>query len=472
MEHYLITLLMKVDKVIRLKTDGKHIATKVIRLKIAALTAMKDIENIELRSEEVQEVLGRPPRWILRWGITVIFVVVVVLLVGSYFFKYPEIITAQVVVTTENLPVSIMARTSGRIDTLLVGEKQEVLREQLLAVVENPASFADIVLLTETLKQLPMSLADSALLAADFPSQLRLGEVQNAYSSFLKTVEDHRYFLQTDYHRKKITVIRKQIAGQQTIVGQGAKQLMLYHEQLVIAEKLFRTDSLLFAQGVIAASDYEHARSTLLQGIQNSESAKTGLENQKIGILQLEQSVFDLEQQRAEQAAQLRVQLMSAANLLQAQLSAWEQTYLFRSPVSGIATFTKYWQRNQNITAGEVILTVVPADSAHIVGKIYFSPQGAGKVAVGQTVNIKFDNFPHMEYGMVKVVVRSIALVPIVQNGERLYVLEVDFPQRLTTTYGKTLDFSQEMQGTAEIITEDLRLIERFLNPIRALVRK
>ena len=30
----------------------------------------------ELRSEEVQEILGRPPRWILRWGITLLFSVI------------------------------------------------------------------------------------------------------------------------------------------------------------------------------------------------------------------------------------------------------------------------------------------------------------------------------------------------------------------------------------------------------------
>ena len=50
--------------------------------------------NIELRSEEVQEVMGQIPAWIVRWGITLLFLVVVALLVGSCFFKYPDVITA------------------------------------------------------------------------------------------------------------------------------------------------------------------------------------------------------------------------------------------------------------------------------------------------------------------------------------------------------------------------------------------
>ena len=43
------------------------------------------IEDLHLRSEEVQEMLGRPPRWIVRVGISIIFVVVTGLFVGSYF---------------------------------------------------------------------------------------------------------------------------------------------------------------------------------------------------------------------------------------------------------------------------------------------------------------------------------------------------------------------------------------------------
>jgi HlyD family secretion protein len=431
---------------------------------------MPSESNIELRSEEVQEILGRPPRWIIRWGVTVIFMVIAGLFAGSYFFKYPEVITAPIVVTTENLPVGVIAKTTGRIDVLLVKEKQAVQKDQLLAVVENPASTTDVLAL--------MKLLDSFQPANDSPQEnnwlanLQLGTVQSNYSSFLKAGEDYRYFLQTDYHRKKIEVIEKQIAVQKNMLAQSQKQLSIMREQLNIANKLFSIDSTLSAQHLIAPIEYEKARSTQLQSRRDYENVKTNLEAQKMSILQLEQAIFDLEQQRTEQLAQLKVALINAYDQLQAQLKTWEQAYLFRSPVDGTVTFTKYWQPNQNVMLGEALLTIVPGDATHITGKIYLPPQGAGKVKVGQTVNVKFDNFPYMEYGMMKVLVKNIALVPILQNEVRNYVLEVDFPEQLTTNYGKTLAFSQEMQGVAEIITDDLRLLDRFLNPIRALIEK
>lgn len=39
--------------------------------------------------------------------------------------------------------------------------------------------------------------------------------------------------------------------------------------------------------------------------------------------------------------------------------------------------------------------------------------------------------------------------------------------KKLTTTYNKEIDFRQEMKGTANIITEDLRLIERFFYKLK-----
>jgi HlyD family secretion protein len=360
------------------------------------------------------------------------------------------------------------ADNNRRFGTLLVKEKQWVQKDQLLAVVENPASTADVLALMKLLDNFRPDEIDSFILS----SSLQLGAVQNNYSSFLKAGEDYRYFLQTDYHRRKIKVIEKQIAVQKNMLAQSRKQLSIMREQLIIADKLFGIDSTLSSQRLIAPIEYEKAKSAQLQSRRDYENVKTNLETQKMSILQLEQTVFDLEQQRTEQLTQLKVALINAYDQLQAQLKTWEQTYLFRSPVAGMVTFTKYWQPNQTVTSSESLLTIVPGDATHITDKIYLPPQGAGKVKVGQTVNIKFDNFPYMEYSMVKVSVKNIALVPIMQNEVRHYVLEVDFPEQLTTTYGKTLTFSQEMQGTAEIVTDDLRLLDRFLNPIRALIKK
>ncbi|MDR2692300.1 MAG: HlyD family secretion protein, partial [Dysgonamonadaceae bacterium] len=418
-------------------------------------------------------VLQKIPSWILRWGITLIFCILAILLVGSYFFRYPEIVTAPIVVTTENLPVNIVAKSSGRIDTLYVTEKQQVSKNQILGVMENSAStmaMLDLIAFTDTfnINTNPYPLGEEAGVEVS----KNFGDVQPAFSAFKKSSEDLRFFLETNYHNNKIKVLEKQIAVQETLLSQSYRQLKLIEEQSDAANKVFAADSVLFSKNVLSSIDFENAKAARLQARQSIETAKSDIENRKIGILQSEQAIFDLRQQQSEQFSQLTLQYVNAFDQLKAQLKSWEQLYLLRSQIDGTATYTKYWQKNQHVTAGETVLSIVPDGNRRIIGKIYLPPQGAGKVKEGRTVNVKFDNFPYMEYGMVKVKINKIALVPITENSQRTYVLEVDFHDELTTTYNKTLTFSQEMSGTAEIITEDLSLLERLLNPVRLLAKR
>ena len=52
--------------------------------------------KIELRSEKVRHIIGEIPSGIVRYGITIITIVLLVLLVGAYFIPYPETISARI----------------------------------------------------------------------------------------------------------------------------------------------------------------------------------------------------------------------------------------------------------------------------------------------------------------------------------------------------------------------------------------
>ena len=425
-------------------------------------------DNLNLRSEEVQEILGRPPRWIVRVGISIIFVVVAGLFTGSYFLKYPDILPATITVTTENLPAGVMAMTTGKIDTIAVTEKQLVREGDLLAIVRNPARYEDIMLVKRMLDE-----SDTCAVETHGRASLQLGEIQSAYTAFDNALTDYRHFVEMDYHNRKIKVIQKQISAQRSLLQKTINQQQISGKQLVAAQKLFEIDSALFSKGAISVVDYQSARNSFLQQQSSFESSKMSVDNQQMSILQSEQSIFDLEQQRIDEEQRLTSALTTAKEQLSAQIRQWEQTYLLVAPCDGKVTFTKYWQKNQNVGAGEVLVTVVPDGDTQVIGKILLPQQGAGKVKVGQTVNVKLDNFPYLEYGMVKVCIRNISMVPVqVDENTKAYMLEVEFPENLVTTYGKELTFSQEMTGTAEIITEDLRLLDKFINPSRAVIKK
>ena len=91
----------------------------------------------------------------------------------------------------------------------------------------------------------------------------------------------------------------------------------------------------------------------------------------------------------------------------------------------------------------------------------------SGKVAKGEKVLIKLDNYRFQEYGIVEGRVQNISLTP---DDKGNYYVDVILSKGLKTSYNKTLPFDKELSGNAEIVTKDLRLIERFFYQIRQLL--
>ncbi|MBI5218229.1 MAG: HlyD family efflux transporter periplasmic adaptor subunit [Bacteroidia bacterium] len=444
------------------------------------MTEEKD--DIEIRSEEVQEILGHIPLWIIRWGITLIFSVIAVLLAGSWFFKYPEIINSPIVITTENPPVTLVAKVNGKLQELFVTDRQVVKNGECIAILENTSNYKDVFdlknkldLFRAVITKIQRTLTQTEALkyidstaGTKFPENYNLGELQPLYGSFIKSYTDYTQFLRADYHHKKIRSINDQVNKYNALCDRLIKQESLLTEELGIEKQQFFRDSGLYAKGVSAKADFDRSKSALLQKKFSYEGAKTTLSNTQIQITQLQQSVIDMEQQCEEQNKQLKTALNQSYDNLVSQINTWEQKYVLRSPIEGKVTFTKYWVINQNIQAGDKAVTIIPDKPSRTLGKLELPIRGSGKVKAGQLVNIKLDNYPYMEYGMLYGKIESISLVATDNN----YSVEVSLPNGLIGNYGKKLEYSREMKGTAEIITEDIRLIERFINPLRALLTK
>ena len=235
-----------------------------------------------------------------------------------------------------------------------------------------------------------------------------------------------------------------------------------------MASRHFSRDSLLFAREVIPDAEFDLAEAKLLQKKREFEQARVNLSTTTIEISKLDQEILDTRQQYTDKKKELELQLIESFENLTASISSWDHQFILRSSSTGKVSFTKYWSKGQSVTEGERVLTIIPEDTGEIIGKIALEMKRSGKVKQGQKVNIKFDNYPHLEYGMVEGIVNSISLVPTENN----YTVEVSLKNGLKTFYGIELEFTQEMQGTAEIITEKRRLLLRLVDPIKFIFEK
>ena len=143
-------------------------------------------KDIELRSEEVQEVMNKVPPAILRYGIGILATIVIVLLIGSAFFRYPETIQVEVTLTTLNPPAYIKSVNGGKLERLYAVNGQSVKKGDILAVMENVANTEDILQLRVRLSGWQEKGSRLEQLDMIFFYRIpKLGNVQGAYASCL-----------------------------------------------------------------------------------------------------------------------------------------------------------------------------------------------------------------------------------------------------------------------------------------------
>jgi HlyD family secretion protein len=390
-----------------------------------------------------------------------------VLIAGSAVFRYPDTIAATLTLTGTEPAAEVVAKVSGKIRELRVADDAGVREGDLLAVVDNPARTDDMLYLRGYLRGLPLGM-DS--LPPPPRAELELGTVQSAYSAYYSALSQCRQFQALGYYKEKVAFMRERIARNERYYTDMSRQEGLAARQRDLLYNQYRRDSLIHGRGLVSDEALEKTLAAYLQGQLAVENVRSTLENLRMQTAQLRESLADTEYEYADRRATLETNLRAATTQLRAELEAWEMNYALVAPVTGRVTFTNYWSRNQNVAAGGTVFTIVPAGSNALLGKATLPAARSGKVAVGQRVNVRFNNFPDTEYGMVRGVVRSISRVSVRSEAGSCYVVEVGFPEGLRTSYQKELPFVPNMEGQADIITDDISLLERVLMPIRKVL--
>lgn len=426
----------------------------------------KDIlDNIELRSESVQDILTQPPHWMIRWGNTIILLILILILMMSYVIKYPEFIPAPIVVTSENPPEKLEARTNSKIEKIFIKNHQEVKKNEVLMVMQSTGNYNDIL----ALKKIVDSIDPNRL--SSFPvnetSHFKLGELQGDYNSFAKAFQDEVLFTRLQPYAPENLAANQSLSEYRVRIATLKQQKNLEKAKYELTRKSYQRSQELYNQGVIAALELENEKIKYIQAQQN-------LENITLSLSQIEEGISNVNKTKSGAAINTEKdkinyssQTLQLFEQLRKSLKQWEQNYLVISNTDGVASFQQFFGENQFIKAGDVILSILPRSRDKIVGRMSVPAINSGKIVAGEKVLIKLDNYRYQEYGIVEGKVQNISLSP---DKEGNYYVDVVLPKGLKTSYNKNLVFDKELRGNAEIVTQDLRLIERFFFQMRKLL--
>ena len=432
---------------------------------------MKEINQIKVHSEEIQELMGKIPGWIVRSGLTLVFVIILSILLGSYFFNYSEIVKAPLIIVTHNTPLPLNAKSSGKIDMLFVSNEQKVQVGKEIALIENTTSYEDLLKLEDNLLKIKGNANwDSLLISHELPHSVHLGSLQQAYASFAKKWVEFGHYLRQDHLYLKKRLLDEQIKKYETIVNRNCEQLVLMDQDLGLFYESYSRDSLLFFtdKSLISKAEYEKSLQGYLQKCTSIKDFENNIENKEIGYLKLKETRLDLNLKLDHELTQFRLSLSANLQLLRSAIEEWRYKYIVVTPIAGTITFTNFWNDNQVIKSGESIATIIPLSHSYVIAKATIPLSAIGKVETGQLVHIKLSGFPYMEFGVLKGKIETISKVP----DEEGFIAQIILTNGMTSSYNKELRLIQRMDGEAEIITKKQRLIYKLINPLKALFDK
>lgn len=426
---------------------------------------MPENTEIELRSEEVQEILTRVPHWMIRWGTVLIFGIILMLFFTSWFVKYPDVIATEIVITTNIPPDKLIAKTSGRIEAILVKDRANVSADTPLAVIENSANYNDIFLLKK--------LISKSNLTDKFPFELlknaQLGDVESAFAVFQKdymvdglNTDLQPFEVENNAYRSESSQIKERL-------NLLLEQKEINEQELNLQKSEITRFSTLHSKGIISDQEYESKKINYLQSEKSYRGLLSSISQLRSSVIDNTRSAKGSEINGTKEEVNLSRNVTQSFYQLKKTIKDWELAYVLKSSIEGKVSFSQVWIANQTVASGDNVFSVVPTKEKGYVGKVKAPAHNSGKIKIGQQVNIRLANFPEREFGVLKGKVKNISLVP--DKGGNL-LIDISLPENLKTNYNKTIPFQQEMKGSAGIVTEDLRLLERILYQFRDVFRR
>jgi multidrug efflux pump subunit AcrA (membrane-fusion protein) len=412
----------------------------------------------DTRSEEVTEIIGKMPHWIIRRGVTIIGLLCVIILAGAYFFKYPDLILAKVTISSGNPPVKLVARNSLPIQQIFVKNDQTVKTNEVLCVFSNAARYDDVMLIATLTGKMDTSLdIKNFVQSITFPTELQLGDLQSNYVELFQAVQNLKFFWQHNAYDATIGRLSQQVSYSSQLQAEQNSKQHLQQKQLAIQQRQFAADSSLLNAKVISRVEYEESQKRMLDQQMNSGNNRTVLLQSKLQESEYAKNIALTTLQKQSEANDLLQKAKDAIHRFQGAFAQWEQNYVLKSPTAGKVSFFNIWKENQFVTAGEGIMMIIPPTRDFVVRGIAGMDR-YGKIKTGQKALLKLQAYPYEEYGMLEAQLTKRSVVAM----DNHYAIEMKLKRGLVTNAGKTIPANPVLEAEAEIITEDKSVLERL----------
>ncbi len=426
-------------------------------------TAIKP--STDQRSEEVTDIIERMPVGWTRLVVAIIMLVVLVTVSLGCIIKYPDTVMGQISITGEKSPVRLVASSSGRLH-LLVDNNCEVKEGTCIGYIATGTDYTDVLKLDSichsTIKQ------NTRL---ELPDNLELGALSVYYNDFVLAYHKYDQLRNTEVYDNMKRTLRNQQSSDRQVSENLQKEIALNDKVLASIHEQYIADSILHAVGALSQDNLTQKYNSLLSYKQSNIELKSAELTKQSEIHSIDIQLAKIDVDVKEELLSAFDAMITKYNILINQILQWKEHYLFIAPIEGTLQYLGFWRNNIHVNASTEIFSISPTRN-RMIGELLIPSLGAGKVEVGQDVNVKLFDYPYNEYGFIHGKVEATStLTSHVESSEgtmQAYLVTVSFPEGLKTNFGKQLHLNFESAGTGEVVTKKRRLIQRLFDNLKA----
>jgi multidrug resistance efflux pump len=423
---------------------------------------MKNDNNIEVLNEEIQEILGTPPGWILRFGTLIFLIVIVVLIWLSYWIQYPDVVVSEIIVSFNDPPSKLISTKSGYLNKLHAVHNQKVKKGQLLISYNSEANYKDVLSLYEKLLQVKQT-NQSSILSLSFSENYSIGELQKYLFQFLD--KQNQYSLRVkgisevtnkSDKQKQISSLENGIEYSTNLRDNLAVQIENTQIQLKNEEAMVKMDKL-------SQSELNKTRDKLTVLSSNLNATEAEIKDKQFKISNLRSDLANLSV-NFEKGREVALSEMNAAFVqFKSNVSQWISSHLIISPTDGMVQVTnKFLKSGQYVNKDEPLLIIIPPQSNKMKGLMNVPFTESGNIKRNQLVLVKLNSYPSSKYGIIQGKVASSSSIALEEDGKLVSPVTVYFENGLVTTTGYKVSTKKELSGMARIITQNKRFIQRI----------
>lgn len=367
----------------------------------------------------------------------------------------------------------IQSSETAVVRAIHVSDGQAVKVGELLVELDPTAADADVRRIqNELLAARVDSARGAAMLDAinqQQPPASLIGAIANANP---EQVLSAQRWLQGQYqeYRSNLELVDAEILQRSAEIQSAQAQVASLRQTVPIATQLAEDYRRLLEQQYVARHEYlekEQARLDLLRqlsvqqaSVLQSTAAQAEARRRREGVVaQNRRAMLDLQQEANQKAASL-VQELAKARYQETLTS-------LKAPVDGTVQQLAIHTVGGVVTPAQPLMVIVPADQPVEV-EAMLENKDVGFVRAGQPVTVKVETFTFTKYGTVDGEVLSVSNDAIEDEKRGLiYSSRIRLKSDHLMVNGQRVALSPGMSITAEVKTDQRRVIDYFLSPLQ-----